>query len=394
MKKLSAPQAIKRVMRLMAIPGASGNEGAVAKSIRDELLEAGAKRTWFAEDKVQTKTPISGNQGNLICCFPGTTDGPRRLLMSHLDTVPICVGSDPVRRKDKVVSRDPNTGLGADNRAGCAVTLTAACEILKQGLPHPPLTFLWTVQEEIGLHGARLLSKKLLKNPKLCFNWDGGAPEKLTIGATGGYRMEIQIEGIASHAGGAPEEGVSAIAIASLAIADLHKKGWHGLIKKRNKLGTSNVGVVQGGAATNVVCDQVTVRAEARSHDPEFRKRIVDEIEAAFHRAVEQVSNVSGQRGRVRFDGRLDYDSFRIDRDAPCVVAAQHACQSIGLEPEFAIANGGLDANWLSARGLPTVSFGCGQVNQHMKTEALMVSQYVDACEIGLRLATATEAPA
>ena len=35
-----------------------------------------------------------------------------------------------------------------------------------------------------------------------------------------------------------------------------------------------------------------------------------------------------------------------------------------------------------------------GAVNQHMKTEALVVSQYVDACEIGLRLATATEAPA
>ena len=55
------------------------------------------------------------------------------------------------------------------------------------------------------------------------------------------------------------------------------------------------------------------------------------------------------------------------------------------------MANGGLDANWLSARGLPTVSFGCGQVNQHMKTEELMVDEYLKACQIAMTLATASE---
>ena len=69
-----------------------------------------------------------------------------------------------------------------------------------------------------------------LGKPKLAFNFDGGSPPKLTIGATGGYRMTIDIRGLASHAGNRPEEGVSAIAIASLAIADLVKNGWHGLI--------------------------------------------------------------------------------------------------------------------------------------------------------------------
>ena len=55
------------------------------------------------------------------------------------------------------------------------------------------------------------------------------------------------------------------------------------------------------------------------------------------------------------------------------------------------MANGGLDANWLSARGLPTVSFGCGQVNQHMKTEELIVDEYLKACQIAMTLATASE---
>ena len=80
--------------------------------------------------------------------------------------------------------------------------------LLRGGIAHPPLTLLWTVQEEIGLHGARLARLSTLGKPKLAFNFDGGSAAKITIGATGGYRMTIDIRGIASHAGGAPADGV------------------------------------------------------------------------------------------------------------------------------------------------------------------------------------------
>ena len=70
--------------------------------------------------------------------------------------------------------------------------------------------------------------------------------------------MTIVVEGLASHAGVHPEQGVSAIAIASLAIADLVNNGWHGLVQKNGKQGASNVGVIHGGQATNVVTDLAT----------------------------------------------------------------------------------------------------------------------------------------
>jgi hypothetical protein len=38
-----------------------------------------------------------------------------------------------------------------------------------------------------------------LGKPKLAFNWDGGPAEKVTIGATGGYRLQIEIEGLAAR---------------------------------------------------------------------------------------------------------------------------------------------------------------------------------------------------
>ena len=383
--------AIKRVLALMAIPGKSGDELGVADFIRGELLAAGAKPSQIVTDTSHKKTPVKGNTGNLIYHMPGTIKAPRRMLMAHMDTVPICVGSKPTRKGNMVRSADKKTGLGADDRAGVATTLTTATEILRRNLPRPPLTFLWTIQEEIGLHGARLLNLAKLKKPQMAFNWDGGAPHKLTVGATGGFRMEIKVHGKASHAGNAPAAGVSAIAIASLAIADLYENGWHGHIQKGKKLGTSNVGIFEGGAATNVVTDLVTLRAEARSHDPVFRKKIVAEIERAFVRAAKNVRSTDGDVGSVEFDGRLDYESFALPTNSPGVKVAQEAVAEFGLEAQLAIANGGLDANWLSARGIPTVSLGCGQKNQHMVTEALDLDEYCMACRIALFLATAGE---
>lgn len=385
-------RAFEHVMELMAIPGKTGQEAEVAHFVIDRLREAGAPANAIKTDGAHKRSPIpAGQLGNLVVKLPGTTRGPRRLLSAHLDTVPICVGSKPVRRGNVVRSADPKTGLGADNRAGCAVLLTAALTILERKLPHPPLTFCWFVQEETGLHGSRNMSKGLLGNPKLAFNWDGGSPIKLTIGATGGYRMLVELEGIASHAGGAPEQGVSAIAIAALAIADLHRNGWHGDILKEGKHGTSNVGFINGGEATNVVTDHVTLKVEARSHDPKFRKRIIREIEQSFKRAAKEVRNVAGVSGKANIEGHLDYESFLLNRDEPCVLAAEKAIRAIGQAPLHAVANGGVDANWLTAHGIPAVSLGCGQKNQHMVSEELHVTEFYDACRLGLRLATATE---
>ncbi|HRF02769.1 MAG TPA: M20/M25/M40 family metallo-hydrolase [Pirellulaceae bacterium] len=380
---------LDRVLALMAIPGGSGDEEAVAQHLRQALLDAGADPGAIVSDTVGRRTPIRSKTGNLSFTLPGTRKEPRRLLMAHMDTVPICIGTRPVVKGDKVVSGNVATGLGADDRAGCAVVLGAALAVLREKLPHPPLTFLWTVQEETGLHGARLLDKSKLGKPQLAFNWDGGDAGKLTVGATGGYRMTVAVSGKASHAGGAPEQGVSAIAIAGIAIAELQKKGWHGAIAKGKFRGTSNVGVIRGGAATNVVCDAVELRVEARSHDPQFRKRIVDEIEGAFRRAAAEVRNVSGEEGSVTFDGRLDYESFRLADDEPTVLAAEAAVSACGGRPERAISNGGLDANWLSARGIPTVTLGCGQRNPHMKNEELDIEQYRLACRIARHLASA-----
>jgi tripeptide aminopeptidase len=387
-KTIGDPEALALVMEMMAIPGRSGEEAAIMEYIRGKLTKAGVPRARISFDDAHRRTPIGGQVGNMILKLPGTVRGPRRMLAAHVDTVPICVSSRPKRKGNVVVSANKDTGLGADDRSGAAILLLTALDIARRKLPHPPLTFLWAIEEEVGLFGARFVRLSKLGKPQLIFNFDGGPARFLKIGATGGYRMTIDIHGLASHAGNHPELGVSAIAIASLAIADLVKGGWHGLIEKDEGAGTTNVGVIRGGEATNVVTDHVQIRAEARSHDPKFRKRIVEEIVAAFKRARAAIRNAAGTRGRVQFKGRLDYESFRLERTEPCVQEAVKAIEAEGLEAELAVTNGGLDANWLTAHGLPTVTLGCGQIDIHTTSEQLDIAEFHAARRIALRLAT------
>lgn len=379
----------KLVLEMMAIPGKSGEERRIVEFIRGRLLKAGVPAGAIAIDNVNTRSPLGGEIGNLIVRLPGTLRGPRRLLMAHVDTVPLCEGSRPKQQGEIVRSGNAHTALGADDRSGAAVVLQTVVEILRRKLPHPPLTFFWPVQEEVGLLGARFVALGQLGRPQLAFNWDGGSAEKVTIGATGAYRMKIAIEGIASHAGAAPECGVSAIAIAGIAIADLNAGGWLGDIRRDGQRGTSNLGHIEGGGATNVVPDRVVLRGECRSHDREFRQRILDEITAAFARAAAQVKNTAGKTGQASVEASPAYESFALASDEPAVVAAREAVASLGLEPQLAISNGGLDANWLSARGIPTVTLGCGQKNAHTLAEELDLAQFDAACRIALRLATA-----
>lgn len=384
--------ALALVMKLMALPGTSGHEGQVAAFITRELRAAGAPASAIRTDDVTRRSPLGGETGNLVFRLPGTLDLPPRLLMAHLDTVPLCVGARPVLRGKFAKSEDRGTGLGADDRAGCAVVLTAAREILRRKLPHPPLVCFWPVQEEVGLFGAHYADLSLLGEPALAFNWDGGPAEKLTCGATGAYRMTIELRGLASHAGGAPQHGASAITMAGLAIASLERDGWLGDIRRDGQHGTSNIGAIHGGEATNVVTDRVTLRAECRSHDPAFRKRILAAFQAAFREAAAAVRSAAGIAGKVKFQHRLDYEAFALEPDEPCVQAAEAAVRATGIEPYRAISNGGLDANWLTARGIPTVTLGCGQVNVHTTSERLDVLAFHRACRVALRLATATEA--
>jgi tripeptide aminopeptidase len=266
--------------------------------------------------------------------------------------------------------------------------------LLKHRLPHPPLTLLFTVREESGLHGARELDPTDLGGATMCFNVDATHADRLTIAAVGQENWEAEIKGRASHAGIAPEQGISATLVGSIALAEAHRAGWFGKVTRPEGAGTSNVGVFGGkdgkaaGDATNVVTDYVRIAGEARSHDAAFAGSIAAGYRDAFKKAREAVRSSDGEMADVAFDARTSYPPFKLDEASPAVAYARRAVESLGMTPVVVSSNGGLDANWLVKHGVPTVTFGAGQAEVHTVKEYVDVPEYLKGCRLAIALAT------
>ncbi len=386
--EIDQERAIDHLLDLMKVEGLSGREGAIAELVRAKLASAGCRDEWMQHDNVASQIPDDYEIGNLIVRIPGTVEGPPRLFAGHLDTVPLCQGARPVREGQRIVSAE-ETAVGADNRTAVALLVTLAETLLTQNLEHPSITLLFTVGEEVGLWGARFVDPVDLGHPVMGFNFDGELPEEITVGAVGADRWEVDIHGRASHAGVSPGEGISALLVASRAITDVAAQGYFGAITDNGREGTSNVGVLRGGQATNEVTPHAFVRGESRSFEAEFVDEITERYRQAFERAAASVTADDGTPARVEFRAETDYRSFRLADDEPVVEFARRVVESTGHEPILATATGGLDANYFVEHGIPTVTFGAGQHGPHTVEEYADLDEFLRACHLAVALATA-----
>jgi tripeptide aminopeptidase len=388
--------AVDRLLRFLAVPGVTGHEEAIGKEIVTALKEVGVPGRAIAFDDANTRIPEPTQTGNLIVKIPGTgrkSDKPV-LFMTHMDTVPLCAGARPKVQGRRVVNQlEGTTALGGDNRTGCAVLVTLVAELTRQKLAHPPLTLLFTVREESGLFGAKHLNPADLGGVGMGFNVDGRSAADVTVGAIGADRWTVDIRGKASHAGVAPERGISATMVLALAMAEAFDGGWWGKVTKDGKEGTSNIGFVgtadgkSAGDATNVVTDFVHVKGESRSHDAKFVREISAAFKAAFAAAAGRVKDHEGRPAKVKFTSRLDYVPFKLPEDSPVVQRAAAAVRAIGREPNLRVTNGGLDANWMVKHGIPTVTFGAGQNEIHTVKEYVDLAEFESGCRLALALA-------
>ena len=303
---LDVQAAEDHLMRFLQVEGVTGQEAAIAAAVSEELQKVGVPASAIRFDTVNERIPLPTETGNLIVSLPGTRPGPRLLFSTHLDTVPLCAGVKPRREGDRFVS-DGTTALGGDNRTGCAVLVSLVETLYKNKLPHPPITLLFTVREESGLHGARELDPADLEGAAMCFNVDAKLASELVIGAVGQQNWDVEIRGKASHAGVAPEKGISATLVASIALTEAHRTGWFGKVVKPEGKGTSNPGVFGGkegapaGDATNVVTDYVHIKGEARSPDAAFAATIADAYRQVFEKAKAEVKDADGATAEVKF---------------------------------------------------------------------------------------------
>ncbi|RYD02524.1 hypothetical protein N752_24660 [Desulforamulus aquiferis] len=140
---------------------------------------------------------------------------------------------------------------------------------------------VFTIGEEIGLVGAKRLDYSKIK-AKLGFVLDsGGPPGEIIIKAPTQYSFKATIKGRAAHAGIAPEQGINAIMVASVAIGNMH-------IGRIDDETTANIGIISGGMATNIVPEQCIIDGESRSIKPDKAKAQIDHMVGEIKKAADR----------------------------------------------------------------------------------------------------------
>ncbi len=180
------------------IPRGSGNEREITEYLKQRLISEGLH-------------PETDRSGNLICDIPassGCEESPLTVLQGHTDMVCAVRDDSYSPERDPVVwqlAKEHDTGreilctdgrssLGADCGLGDAVLLWL---LFESGCSHGPLRLIFTVEEEIGLAGAKKLDPSVFDDVKYVINVDGFHWGRLIAGSAGGsretYRTEAQL---------------------------------------------------------------------------------------------------------------------------------------------------------------------------------------------------------
>lgn len=345
---------VEEFVKLASISSPARREGAVAAYLLGRLREMGL--TPIVDDSA----PLSGSDtGNILVRIPGNAEGPGILLCAHMDTVGPTEGMIPVVR-DGVIYSNGETVLGADDKAGIAMILAAVSELQEEGGPRGPLELLFTVQEEIGLFGAKFLQAELKADFGYVVDGDGPVGNIVTRSPSK-VDLDFTIRGKAAHAA-RPELGINAISVAAAAIARL--KG--GRIDDDT---TMNIGLISGGKARNIVPESAEVAIEIRG----FRAdKLEDEVQKTIAVFTEEAAG-AGAGLKVRRE--LNFETFNIPETHPAVVNAVRAAAAAGVEALFKKSGGGMDANVFNGRGLPCIGLGFGAQKMHSPEEAISLSQ-------------------
>lgn len=348
----------ERFTTLAQIDSISREEAEVAELIKSILEDMGA--SVFMDDAGEK---VGGNCGNLVAKFKGTVDAEPILLCGHMDTVEPGRGVRVVFDQGTFRS-DGTTILGSDDKSALAIILEVMDVILENNLPYPPIEIVFTVCEEIGLLGAKNFDLSQL-NAKIGYILDSTELEGIVTRAPAANHFNIRVHGKDAHAGAVPENGINAISVASHAISGLE-------LGRLDAETTCNIGLIQGGKATNVVPDLVSVHGEARSHDGKKLDKVTENVVAAFHDAADHFrKNPQDKLPWVEIEVEQDFPATHIAEDHPVVRLARKACENLGGNLESKTIGGGADANIFFGQGLVTGVLGTGMTDVHTVRESV-----------------------
>ncbi len=259
------------------------------------------------------------------------------LFLGHMDTV-YSLGTlqrTPFREdSDKILG--PGT---MDMKAGIVISLAAIEAVQTQGLLHRPITLLCTSDEEIGSHTSRAHIERLAKESVLVLVMEPAMPDgSVKTWRKGVGEFRVKAKGRAAHAGGDHEKGRNAIEELAHQIITIQK------LTDYSRQTTLNVGVINGGSASNVVPEEARIQGDVRVMQPGEWERIEAEVK--------------------NLKPVLDGTSLEVAGDEKAKTIAAR----IGMNITAGGTGGASDGNFVASLGIPLLD-GMGAVGDGAHSE-------------------------
>jgi tripeptide aminopeptidase len=275
---------------------------------------------------------------------------------------------------DGVYRSGGETILGADNKAALAVLIELVARH-REASPLIGIELLLTVAEEDGLRGAKAFDVATLRSG-YGFVIDHASPIGEVITSAPTYqRLSAEFQGEEAHAGIRPEDGHNAIAAASAAVAAME-------LGRLDEETTANIGIIEGGSASNVVAGHCRLEGEARSVDPDRAAATVGSmVDACTWAASEHGCDADVQVTEL-------FRGYRTPAGSAPVRIASAALESCGHEARTVATGGGSDANALVASGFDCVLLANGTEANHTAEErvaAARLDEMLEVCEAVVR---------
>jgi tripeptide aminopeptidase len=361
---------------LVQIDSVSKKEGAIARTLQEIFESLGAEVVF---DGAGPK--VGGDTGNLIARFKGArADVVPLLLNAHMDTVQPGEGVK-VLFSDGTFTSDGSTILAADDKSALAVIVETIKILQENRLPYGSLEVVITICEEVGLLGAKNLDYSLIK-AEYGYSVDATDTEGIVTRAPAANRIEFKVHGRDAHAGAAPEKGINAIHLASRAISEVR-------VGRLDEETTANIGLIEGGKATNIVPCLVTVAGEVRSHSPDKLEQETQKIVQSFERQVSSYKEAfPSDDGLPKLETAVQQDFYvlQVPEDHLVVTLAKEAASNLGREMKTKMSGGGSDANIFFGHGIVTGVLGTGMKDMHTLRESIRLDDMIKSVELLLEI--------
>jgi glutamate carboxypeptidase len=349
--------------------------------------EVGRWTTAFLEGlgaEIDVRPDPTGRFGStIIATFHGRPDGPRVMLIGHMDTVfdPGTAAERPFRIEDGVAHGPGVT----DMKSGLLAGLYALKAIIAErgGLPFERLTFIANPDEEVGSPSSVGHIREVAADADACLVLEcARANGDIVSSRKGILDTRLTVHGRAAHAGVEPEKGRSAILEAARLVRALHDLNgrWPGV--------TVNVGRIVGGTRPNVVAERCDLEVDVRATTSVG----LAEVEAAVRDlvATTEIPDTSVEATVMVAWQPME----KLARSGRLVEHAQAVAERLGFSITDTATGGASDANTTSGMGVPSLD-GLGPIggNDHSPAEYLDVDSIVPRTALlaGLLLAIARD---